>query len=68
MSKALNRADMLVGTRCKIYYPWKAKMINRVVMKDSDGYYVKYEGKKRRLRVAVNEYGDFVRYEMLHGE
>lgn len=67
MSKAMCRANMFLGEKCKIYYPWKAKMIYRVVMKDSEGYYVKYEGEKKRLRVAVNEYGDFMRFEMLHG-
>lgn len=67
MIKAIERANKFVGTRCKIYYPWKSKMIYRVVMRDSEGYYVKYEGEKRRLRVSTNDFGEFTGFEMLHG-
>ncbi len=66
-SKQLAKADKYIGTRCKIYYPWEMKMIHRVVHKDYEGYYIYYEGKKRRLRIAVSEFGDFLRFEMLHG-
>lgn len=68
MSKAIYRADKFVGTKCKIYYPWRQKFIHRVVHKDQEGYYVLYKNEKKRLRLALNEFGDFVRFEMLHGE
>lgn len=66
--KQLAKADKFVATKCKIYYPWKRKMIHRVVRKDMYGYYVKYQGKKKRLRLAISDFGDFLRFEMLHGE
>ena len=65
--KQLAKADSLVGTKCKIYYPWKKKMIHRVVRKDMYGYYVKYQGEKKRLRLAINDFGEMVCFEMLHG-
>ena len=64
-SKQLAKADSLVGQKCKIYYPWKKKMIHRVVCKDHEGYYVNYQGKKR-LRLAINDFGEMVCFEMLH--
>lgn len=64
--KQLAKADSLVGQKCKIYYPWKRKMIHRVVRKDMYGYYVKYQGKKKRLRLAINDFGEMVRFEVIH--
>lgn len=65
--KQLAKADKFVGTKCKIYYPWKRKMIHRVVRKDHEGYYINYQNKKRRLRLVISDFGDFLRFEMLHG-
>ncbi len=65
--KALTKADSLVGTKCKIYYPWGQRYIHRVVRKDMDGYYVNYKGEKKSLRIALNDYGGMVCFEMLHG-
>jgi len=64
-SKQLAKADKFVGTKCKIYYPWKGKMIYRVVRKDMYGYYVQYEGKKR-LRLGLNDFGEMVCFELIH--
>jgi len=66
MIKAITRADSFVNERCKIYYPWRQKFIHRVVYKDQEGYYVRYGGKRRELRIATNDFGDFVGFEMLH--
>lgn len=66
MNKAISRADKFVNERCKIYYPWKQVYVYRVIHKDNEGYYIHYEGKKRRLRIAVSDYGDFMRFELLH--
>lgn len=66
--KQLAKADSLVGQKCKIYYPWKQRYIHRVVRKDWNGFYVKYEGQRRKLRLAINDFGDFLGFEMLHGE
>jgi len=65
-SKQLAKADSLVGQKCKIYYPWKRKMIHRVVHKDHEGYYVNYQGKIKRLRLAINDFGEMVRFEVIH--
>lgn len=64
--KVLAKADKFVGTKCKIYYPWKQKFLHRVVHKDHEGYYVKYQGKKKRLRLAINDFGEMVRFEVIH--
>lgn len=68
MCKAIERADKFVGERCKIFYPWKQVYVYRVVYKDYKGYYVRYGGSIRRLRVAVDEFGGFMSFEMLHGK
>lgn len=68
MNKAVNRANKFINERCKIYYPWRQKYINRVVYKDYEGYYVRYNGEVRRLRIRLNDFGEFVAFEMLHGE
>ena len=65
--KQLAKADSLVGQKCKIYYPWKQKFLYRVVHKDNQGYFVKYKNKKMRCRLRINEFGDMVCFEMLHG-
>jgi len=64
--KALNKADSLIGTKCKIYYPWKQRFIHRVVYKDYEGYYVKFEGKRRELRIATNDFGEMIYFEVIH--
>lgn len=64
--KQLAKADSLVGTECKIYYPWKGRFIHRVVRKDYEGYYVKYQGEKKSLRIALNDYGEMVCFEVIH--
>ena len=64
--KQLAKADKFVGTKCKIYYPWKRKMIHRVVRKDHEGYYVLYQNEKKRLRLAINDFGEMVRFEVIH--
>lgn len=38
----LAQADKLVNKKHKIYYPWYRKFIYRVVRKDHEGYYIKY--------------------------
>lgn len=64
--KALVKADSLVGMKCKIYYPWKQKYINRVVYKDHEGYYILYENERKRLRLAINDFGEMVYFELIH--
>lgn len=64
--KVLLKADSLVNTRCKIYYPWKQKYIYRVVKKDGEGYYIMYKKEKKRLRIALNDYGDMFCFEVIH--
>lgn len=63
----MNKLEKLVGTKQKVYYPWKRKMIHRVVRKDHEGYYVLYQNEKKRLRLALNDFGEMVCFEMLHG-
>lgn len=65
--KQIAKADSMVGTKQKIYYPWKQKFLHRVVHKDHEGYYVLYQNEKKRLRLALNDFGEMVRFEMLHG-
>lgn len=65
--KQLAKADSLVGQKSKIYYPWKGRFIHRVVRKDHEGYYVLYQNEKKRLRLALNDFGEMVCFEMLHG-
>ena len=62
----MNKLEKLIGTKQKVYYPWKQKFLHRVVHKDREGYYVKYQGKKKRLRLAINDFGEMVRFEVIH--
>lgn len=64
--KVLLKADKFVGEKCKIYYPWKQKYINRMIRKDNEGYYVKFEGERRELRIATNDFGEMIYFEVIH--
>ena len=64
--KVLLKADKFVGEKCKIYYPWKQRYIHRVVKKDNEGYYVLYKNEKKRLRIATNDFGEMVGFEVIH--
>lgn len=64
--KAINKANSLVGEKCKIYYPWRQRYIYRKVYKDDEGYYILYRKEKKRLRLALNDFEEMIGFEVIH--
>lgn len=60
--------ESLVGTKQKVFYPWKSKKIERVIRKDQEGFYILYEGKRLKLEPLYNGMGDsIVGFKAIHG-